>query len=123
MRDEAREGTDELGRQGARAAAAGRRGGGMKEPNARKGAGRARRHGDGAGAFLPLHLSSALVLQVTEASGSTPRRSRATTPPMLSAVSGMSAAQLRGAGHRVPATASAAATTAVAALGPWRITR
>ena len=53
MRDKAQEGTDELGRQGAQAAAAGKRGGGMKEPNARKGAGRARRHNDGAGAFLP----------------------------------------------------------------------
>ena len=95
----------------------------MREPDARKGAGRARRHGDGAGAFLPLHLLSALVLKVAEASGSTPRRSRATTPPMLSAVSGMSAAQLWRTGHRVPATASVAVTTAIAALRLWRITR
>lgn len=95
----------------------------MREPNARKGAGRARRHGDGAGAFLPLHLSSAPVLKVAEASGPAPRRSRATAPLVPPAVSGMSAAQFRGTGHRVPATASAAVTTAIAALGPWRITR
>lgn len=95
----------------------------MKEPNAQRGAGRARRHNDGAGAILPLHLLSALVLQVAEASGSTPRRSRATTPPMLSAVSGMNAAQLWGTGHRVPATASVAVTTAIAALRLRRITR
>lgn len=123
MRDEAQEGTDELGRQEARAAAAGKRGGGMKEPDARKGAGRARRHNDGAGAFLPLHLLGAIALQVAEASGSTPRRSRAATPLVLSAVSGMSAAQLWGTGHRVPATASAAVATAIAALRLRRITR
>lgn len=53
MRDKAQEETDEFERQEAQAAAAGKRGGSMKEPNVQKGAGRARRHNDGAGAFLP----------------------------------------------------------------------
>ena len=52
-----------------RAAAAGERGGGMREPGAREGAGRARRRDGGAGAFPPLHHLSALVLQVAEAGG------------------------------------------------------
>ena len=95
----------------------------MREPSLQKGAGRARRHDGGAGAFPPLHLLSALVLQVTEASGSAPRRFRATAPLVLSAVSGVSAARFRRTGHRIAAIAFVAVTTAVAALGPWRIAR
>lgn len=123
MRDKAQEETDEFERQEAQAAAAGKRGDNMKEPNVQKGAGRARRHNDGAGAILPLHLLSALVLQVTEASGSTPRWFRATTLLMLLAVSGMNAAQFWRTGHRVSATVFVAVTTAIAALRLWRITR
>ena len=58
----------------------------MREPDARKGAGRARRHDDGAGALPPPHLSSALVPQATEAGGTAPRRFGATAPLALSAV-------------------------------------
>ena len=123
MRGKAREGTDGLERREARAAAAGERGGSMREPSARKGAGRARRHDDGAGAFLPLCLSSALALQVAEAGGPAPRRLRATAPLVLSAVSGVDAARFRGNGHRIAAIVFVAVTTAVAALGPWRIAR
>ena len=123
MRDKAREGTDGFERREAQAAAAGKRGGGMREPSARRGAGRARRHDGGAGAFPPLHLLSAIVLQATGAGGPAPGRLGATAPPVPSAVSGANAARFRGTGHRVPATALAAAATAVAAPGPWRIAR
>ena len=95
----------------------------MREPSARKGAGRARRHDDGAGAFPPPYLLSALALQAAEAGGPAPRRLGATAPLVPSAASGASAARFRGTGHRVPATALAAVATAVAALGPWRIAR
>ena len=95
----------------------------MRGPGARKGAGRARRHDGGAGAFPPLHLLGAIVLQATEAGGTAPRRPRATAPLALSAVSGVDAARFRGTGRRVPATVLAAVATAVAALGPWRIAR
>ena len=123
MRGKAREGADGLERREARAAAAGERGGGMRGPSARKGAGRARRRDGGAGAFPPLHHLSAPAPQVAEAGGPAPGRPRATAPLALSAVSGASAARFRGTGRRVPATVLAAATAAVAALGPWRIAR
>ena len=55
--------------------------------------------------------------------GTAPRRLRATAPLALSAVSGVDAARFRGTGHRVSATVPVAVTTAVAALGPWRIAR
>ena len=123
MRDKAQEETDGFERRGAQAAAAGKRGSGMREPSARKGAGRARRRSGGAGAFPPLCLSSALALKVAEAGGPAPGRLRATAPLVPSAVSGMNAARFRGTGRRVPATVLAAVTTTVAALGPWRIAR
>ena len=95
----------------------------MRGPDARKGASRARRRSDGAGAFPPLHLLSAIVLQVAEAGGTAPRRFGATAPLVPSAAGGANAARFRGNGRRVSATVSVAATTTVAALGPWRIAR
>lgn len=123
MRAKTREGIDEFERQEAQAAAAGKRGGSMKEPSVQKGAGRARRHNDGAGAFLPLYLLSAIVLQVTEASGSAPKWFRATTFLVLLAVSGVNAAQFWRTGHRIATTAFMAATAVVAALGLCWIAR
>ena len=95
----------------------------MKEPGLQKGTSRARRHNDGADAFLPLYLLSAFVLQATEASGTAPRWFRATVLLVLLAISGVNAAQFWRTGHRIAATIFVAVTTVVAALGLWRITR
>lgn len=123
MRAKTQEGIDEFERQEAQAAAAGQRGGCMKEPSVQKGAGSARHHNDGAGAFLPLYLLSALVFQVTEANGTAPGWFKLTALLVLLAVSGVNAAQFWRTDHRIAATVFVAVTTVVAALGLWRITR